>query len=622
MPLSVKKAHKVNSLIHKGHRYHQQGEIIKAASEFNKALKIQANNFDALQGLGAIQLQKKDYPQAIRYLTKASTVNADVPGLQCNLGLAYQHTNNYDAAITCFTRAIELDPEFGAAYFNLALCQLDNGSYHEALTTLEKSERCRPGHLGTLEQMAYVLNQFGRHDEAINYFKHALQIEPDNTALLFSLGKTFQSSRQYLKALDTYEKVLQLKNTHHEVRAKLADLLESMNRLDEAAQHAEDVLIRLPEHGLAHLVLARIERRNRDFINAKNRLSALGKNKAEDVSDITAAIQTELGLTLDRIGEHHTAYEAFKRANNIMAELPVATTINPHATFKLIENYQTWLSTREKMTPIPSKIDDEHPSPIFLVGFPRSGTTLTEQILAASPDVTTADELTTLHEIASTLTETLSRQFSYPQDLDTLTQEEIHTLRQRYWTITSNAMGEIISNTRFVDKMPLNLIHLGLVENIFPKSKIIVALRDPRDVCLSCFMQLFQLNESMIQFLAMDSTSKYYSAVMGLWLSYRENTQLSWTESRYEDIVEDTETNTIKLMNFLGLNADDNASDNAKTFHHQASKRIISTPSYQDVGTPIYQRARGRWENYQDVMQESLITLTPYVQTFGYTSKV
>ncbi len=611
MSLSPKKSHKVNSLIHKGHRLHQQGNTIKAALEFTKVLKIHTDNFDALQSLGAIRLQQKNYPEAIRYLTKASSVKTNIPGLQCNLGLAYQHTNNHDSATACYLKAIEIDSGFGEAYFNLALCQISTTRYHKALLTLGDSERCRPGHLGTLEQTGHVLNRLSRHGEAIKYFNHALQVEPENTALLFSLGKTLQSNRQYLEAVSIYEKILRLKEFFHEVRAKLADLLESINRPDEAQQYAEDILRDCPTHDLANLVLAKIERRNKEFLRAKERL---GKLEVKDISDIDAAIQTELGLILDRLGEHSTAYDAFKKANNIMAELPVATSINQQSAFTMIDDHLNWLSDSEDTTHNSDESGDDYPSPTFLVGFPRSGTTLTEQILAANPLVVTADELMTLHDMASSLSEILGHKFKYPADLDTLNYQEVHVLRQYYWESTRVSLEGVIPDGHFIDKMPLNLIHLGLIGKIFPQSKIIVALRDPRDVCLSCFMQLFQLNESMIHFLNMDGTSTYYAAAMGLWLKYREKTQLNWIESRYEDIVADIEASTKKIMDFLELDA----TGNTKIFHQQASKRIVSTPSYQDVGTPIYQRAMGRWKNYQDFIQKPLQTLTPYVQAFGY----
>jgi tetratricopeptide (TPR) repeat protein len=614
-----KKAHKAAMHAQKGHRYHQQGKLEKAKAEFNKILKIQGNHFDALQGLGAIYLQEKNYPAAIRHLTSACVINTEVPGLQCNLGLAYRYSNDSDKAAECFAHATRLDPSFAAAYYNLALCQIAGQDYPLALQTLNNAERCRPGHFGTLEQTAHVLENLNLFSQAISYYQHALQIEPRNIQLLFSYGKVLQSDRRYLKAIETFEKMLTLDAENYGGRAKLADLLESINQPSEAQQHAEWVLNKVPQHPLASLVMARLEYRKKDFIGAKQRLAALptpfsNKSKDNEATDIDAAVQTQLGSVLDRLEEYQDAFSAFSQANQIMAQLPAATMFSQNSAFDVISAYDTYLSSSVENTPA-QKIEDGLPSPTFLVGFPRSGTTLTEQILAANAGIVTGDELTTLHDITTNLAGILGRDIEYPQCLHTLSYADICTIRKHYWESTVAILGEDVLTSQFVDKMPLNIIHIALIEKLFPATKIIVALRDPRDICLSCFMQLFQLNDAMLQFLKMESSVDYYCAVMQLWLKYRGRTRLHWIESRYEDIVTDIKTSTQRLNDFLGAGG----KISSDPFHQQASQRIISTPSYQDVGTPIYQRAKGRWKNYQPFIEEPIKKLTPLIQAFGYT---
>lgn len=611
---NTKKYQKANRHAQKGYRFHQQGKIEKAKTEFVKAIKLQKNHFDALQSLGAVCLQQQDYASAIDYLTAACGVNPNVAALQCNLGLAYRYTNNPEKAVSCFEQAINIDPNFGAAFYNLALYQIANHELNTALETLQRAEHCRPGHLGTLEQMAHVLESLNQFSQAIPYYMHALKIEPENTRLLFAYGKALQSDRQFIAAVEIFKKTLSIDPELQDVRAKLADLLEAINKPDEAEQYAEEVLVTQPQHKLATIVLARIDRRKRVYASAKKRLSLLTEEVVGEETDFDAAAQTELGLVLDHLEEYRPAYAAFSKANKIMGQLPSAAIINRHIAFELIEAYDKYLSLSAKANKATKHFNDAHPTPIFLVGFPRSGTTLTEQILATNENIITGDELNTLHLLIANISELLGRTINYPQCLDTLESADILKLRKYYWDNTKAAMGVDSLTGNFVDKLPLNIIHLALIEKIFPDAQIIVALRDPRDVCVSCFMQLFQLNESMIQFLDMDTTVDYYSAVMNLWLKYRTQSSLHWIESRYEDLVDDVETSTRRLNEFLG---EDNEAA-VEAFHQQASRRIISTPSYQDVGTAIYQRAKGRWKNYQAFIEEPLSKLDPLLKAFGY----
>ncbi len=239
---------------------------------------------------------------------------------------------------------------------------------------------------------------------------------------------------------------------------------------------------------------------------------------------------------------------------------------------------------------------------------------MTEQILAAHENVTTSDEQPVLDGIATRLSGILGRELSYPSCINTLGPDELRVLRKYYWEKMTHVLGNKILNGKFIDKLPLNIIHLGLIARIFPDAKVIVALRDPRDVCLSCFMQLFHVNETMLQFLDIKNTTQYYAAIMALWLAYRDTLDIQWMESRYEDIVSDFDNSTHRLNTFLGLETQKSL-DN---FHRQAAARSISTPSYHDVSTPIFQRAVGRWRHYREQLKPAMGELTPFLKTFGY----
>ena len=603
------KEYKLSAAVRKAHRFHQQGNLAKAENEYKKALQIQPDFFDALQGMGAIYLQKKSYPAAIKYLESALRIEPNIPDVLCNCGLAYQQTGNAAKAKEKYQQAITIDPSFGAAHFNLGLLYLGEKNYADALTAFVNSEQSRPGHLATLSNLAFVLSCLGRSAEAIGYYNSALKIEPDNEKLLFELGNSYLANRQHQQAVSCYKQSLAIDDRQYDVSAKLADVLEGMNQGDEANRFARAALELSPGHKLASLVLARIERQQNRPQAVVDGLSGLSSGS----TDIDAGIQAELGMAYDRLGRYDDAYQAFQRSNDILGASPEARDIDPTLAYTVIHDYEKWLGHKQRIN-YPAPIADGLQCPVFLLGFPRSGTTLTEQILAASPLISTGDELDVMHSLSRRMGAILQRDIVYPDCLDDLSAVDIQCLRASYWQEVTRLNGQQAEGKVYIDKMPLNILHLPLIERLFPQSKIIVALRDPRDVCLSCFMQFFQLNESMVQFLSLHDSVKYYAAVMGFWLQYRQKTSLQWLESRYEDLVNDFEPSAKRLYDFLGLDF----SPDVHQFHKQAAQRVISTPSYKDVSTPIYTRARGRWLHYRHYLEAHSGALEPYLQQFSY----
>ena len=225
----------------------------------------------------------------------------------------------------------------------------------------------------------------------------------------------------------------------------------------------------------------------------------------------------------------------------------------------------------------------------FFVGFPRSGTTLVEQILVSHPAVDTSAEADLLASTMDQLRAISGSNLAYPKVLASLTAQQIDALREHYW-MQSNDLGRQPSR-RWVDKLPLNIAHLGFVRWLFPDAKILVALRDPRDVVVSCFMQSFRPNAAMAHFSAIESATDLYIVVMDLWLHFRDGLGADWMEYRYEDLIAEPEPVIRKILAHLDLDWADDVLDHTK----QARSRRIATPSYVDVMQPINARAIGRW---------------------------
>jgi hypothetical protein len=245
------------------------------------------------------------------------------------------------------------------------------------------------------------------------------------------------------------------------------------------------------------------------------------------------------------------------------------------------------------------------PQIAFLGGHPRSGTTLMEQILGGHPDALAFDEPPAFQQ------EIIARS---PADPDKLTASARDEMRGRY---VKSLLREVSGTTDakvLLDKNPSPTMSLNVWLRVFPELKVIIALRDPRDVVISCFFQNIMLNATNVNFLSLERTVKHYTDLMDVWLRMRELGGFDWIETRYEDVVADLENEGRKVTEFLGLSWH---SDQV-AFHENARKKFLYAPTYHDVTRPVYQGAVGRWQRYAAALEPYREKLAPYCRAFGY----
>ena len=261
-------------------------------------------------------------------------------------------------------------------------------------------------------------------------------------------------------------------------------------------------------------------------------------------------------------------------------------------------------------------VEAGRPALSFLVGFPRSGTTMTEQIFDAHGDIFGVEEPNYLHDTKKKWREMVSQSDDVKAFFDELSEERIIELRRYFWSRVDDDLGEnaLESSKVLFYKHPLLISELPFINAIFPDSKVIVALRDPRDCCLSCFMQDFSVNAGMIHFLNLEDTCHFYDAVFGLYLAARERLTFDRVEIRYEDTVRDLEAQARRLIEFLDLEWD----SAVLRFHERARKKFIPTPSFAAVNEPVNTKAIARWKRYEKYFEPYVGLLEPYVREFGY----
>jgi hypothetical protein len=250
-----------------------------------------------------------------------------------------------------------------------------------------------------------------------------------------------------------------------------------------------------------------------------------------------------------------------------------------------------------------------------LTGFPRSGTTLLEQLLDSHTDLVSSEERDFIgREVVHDATAGRG-QTTILEALNGLSIREIETLRTRYFAAMEYLLGEPIGERMHLDKNPAYNVVIPLLLRVFPETRLVIALRDPRDVVLSCYLRYLPLNAVSVQFLDVERTAQRYAHDMTAWLKLRDIIDVPWCEVRYEDTVADAAHQARRALDMLGLPWQEEVLNYRERLH---GKKHVTSPTYEAVAQPIHTRAVGRWRNYERILAPTFETLAPFIREFGY----
>ncbi|MGY6276104.1 sulfotransferase [Methylomonas sp. MgM2] len=393
----------------------------------------------------------------------------------------------------------------------------------------------------------------------------------------------------------------------------LALCLHRLNRNKEALPISQQVCQLLPDHPGCNILLAILEAKLIDSQQAITRLDQVIANNLEP--DQTARAWLEKAGILDKAGRYDDAFFAMSKAGEMHAALSPFNPQQRELIFDTLghnqEGFQRPLLQR---WPKDTLIDDGLPKPAFLMGFLRSGTTLSEQVLGSHPRLLATDESSVIHEMSQELEKMTGIFGDSAKALSILTVPQIKQLRQFYWRRMREEYGDEVMRKQLVDKNALHTIDLGLISVVFPEAKILFALRDPRDVCLSCLMQPFSPAPATANLTSLPNIARQYGVVMDFWLAVGKHMQPDYLELRYEDTVNDFEATFKRVFAFLEVDWH----PNALKFHQRAQNRYISTPSFSAVSQPLYNSSVRRWMNYRGYFEPVLAQLQPFAEAFGY----
>ena len=487
--------------------------------------------------------------------------------------------------------------------------------FQACLETLASANRIAPANTSILLQLGRIHGLSYNYAAAESCFEKALRVAPRRTEMLTAIADHCQNFRNPEIAARYLRRALEQPDATPLACIKLAELYERLRRLPEAAQLVERALQLNPADPAALLVRARLERLAGRLEPAEHVLRSFLTKPIPDPW-LHAQAWYELGNVLDRQERFDEAMAALLEAKALMrpqaarhlAELKIFRARLQVMTANVSsEMFQRWFTAGPTLPPARRLA--------LLCGHARSGTTLLEQVLDAHPDLVSAEETTTfLDEAFAPLRRNLPPDAYMLPVLEAASTPALQQVRAAYFHAMELSLGNPIANRLLLDKNPVLTFMIPAFVRIFPETKFLIALRDPRDVVLSCFMQPQPLNPVTAAYLSLAGTAEDYAALMNLWRTLKPLMPAPCLEVRYEDMVEDLEAVARKTLNFLGVAWDPRVLE----FDAHARQKMVRSPTYADVTQPVYKRARGRWRHYQKYLEPHLEKLEPFVKAFGY----
>jgi Flp pilus assembly protein TadD len=528
----------------------------------------------ALAEIGAA-VQSRDFERAGRLAERALAAGLEHPAVLNLAALKLEGEERFEDAVRLLQRAVAIAPNDPGAHNALGLCLRRLERDAEALAQFDRAVQIAPNFAGAHGARGGCLESLGRLKEAEAAFRQSIELQPDNLGALAGLAN-----------------LMSRRGAHAEARAMATKVLDAQPGYPDAVN-----------------VMAAAELAGGDAPAAQARLEALIADPRLTPQQLAFA-QGLLGDVLDAQDRVAEAFSAYAACNMGLWRAYAEGYGAPPSALEFAQGMvgrldaidsQAWTAVGE---PAPGATGH-----VFLLGFPRSGTTLLEQVLASHPDVEALEE-------RETLSAALRAFLSTPEDLDRLaaaSEAELAPLRAAYWDRVREE-GARVEGKVFVDKHPLNTLKLPLIARLFPQAKILFAQRDPRDVVLSCYRRRFVMSGSAYQLLTLPGAAGYYDAAMQIAQRMEPALGARTHVVRHEALIDDFDGVVRAVCAFLGLAW----TDDLRAFADRTRDRGIATPSGAQLAGGLSAEGVGQWRRYRQQMAPALPRLAPWVERFGY----
>lgn len=487
----------------------------------------------------------------------------------------------------------------------------------DAVQWLEKALAEDPQDAKALSWLGQALCSLGRRIEGHERLRHCgrILLEKAETSRdirqVLEIAQQMQQWVDFPGALDLLSQAVRINAAEFRGQQLLAVTLAQLNQKQEALEAGRRALALAPEHPMMQVLMASLEADVGLNAEARSRLETLLAGKLGDREAFRA--HKEMARVLDNLRLYDQVFPHLHEAGRLSAALPEYAQQDKNLLPKTIQANMAGFD-RELMGRWSGREFPQHlPAPIFVIGFFRSGTTLTQEVLGVHPEVFVADETGFISAMQRELQRIDGSADSDAEKLRRLDWSGILRLREFYWKTVRDRFGDI-GQRSLVDKHTMNTVDVGLINAVFPDARLIFVMRDPRDVCVSCFMQLMVPGPATAQLLSWQGTAAFYAQVMDWWMHIQPRLSMDCHQFRYEDAVAEFEPTYRKVFDFLGLSWDPAVVD----FHAHAAKKHIASPSRNQVAQPLYTTSVARWRRYEAEFPSVAEKLAPFVRAFNY----
>lgn len=601
----------------------QAGRLDDAARAIEEAIKLDPNNAQALNNLGIIQYERKQFPEAVANYRRALellptmsealnnlgnalrmtgdvdeaqlayqealTQRAIYPEVYNNLGTLLQQDRRLEEAEHALRKAIQQNPEYVEAHNNLALLLSSEKKEVEALRILGDALKFAPTNVQTLLLTARIQLRRNNLEAAEQASRLALREEPENADAMIVLGQVLHETDRYEEALEVLDRALKSAPENPEALNFYGVALKSVGRLDEAREH---ILKAIATNDSMYGAYANLN----DLVDFSegigeelfNRMEAIFESVPNQEAEPFLALHFAYAKALDDRGQHEKALEHYiigGRMKRAQLEYKESETHGFFDTIRAVFPREVFENRKFQ------GLDDDRP--VFIVGMPRSGSTLVEQIISSHPNIYGAGEVKYLAQALGQLRDRFPSLPKYPEMIEKITPAQLDIVAKNYQKALSQGAGDA---KRITDKLLTNYFFVGLINLLFPNAKVIHTQRNPVDTCLSGFTKLFK--DDMPHSYDLAELGRYYSKYRELMEHWEKVLPEGFmTTVVYEDVVADTEKEARRLIEFLGLPWNDKCVD----FHK--SDRPVKTASVAQVRKPIYKTSVQRWKKYGPGLQ-------------------
>ena len=561
----------------------QKNKLEEAIEAYNKALAIKPDYANAYYNIGIALQQKNKLEEAIEAYNKALAIKPDYVDAYYNMGTVLQHQNKLEEAIEAYNKALTIKPDYIDAYYNMGIVLKEQNKLEEAIEAYNKAIAIKPDHENAYYNIGNAFHGQGKLKEAIKAYNKALAIKPDHAEAYYNMGIALKDKGKLEEAIEAYNKALAIKPDYAEAYNNMGNAFQEQGKLKEAIKAYVKALEIKPDYAEAHRHLSLVTKYKPGTAQISE-VEVLLQRTDLNASDRCHLLYTHAKIQED-LGNLSNAFDSYVAGGDLRQKLMVYEFIQDEHLFDRIKK----TAPRLKYSSISLSDKVTRHTPIFILGMPRSGTTLVEQVVSSHTQVTGAGELEYINQFGIDLA--IGRT---PPNI-----ENLRVFRERYLTeLAKRAKGQAF----ITDKLPGNFKFIALICAAFPEAKIVNVNRNAEALCWSNFKHYFSSKGLGYSYNLADTVKYYrlYKDLMDIW--YQRYGDRIYNLD-YDKLTEDQETETRRLIKHLDLSWQDTC------LAPEKNKRAINTVSQQQVRQKVYKGSSQAWRKYEPFLDNVFVGL-------------